>query len=186
MEGVQMKRRPKWGTVVIALGLVAALAMVSPALGGPSLQSLVKKEVSKQLSADIAKKKKSKRGPPGPAGPAGTNGTNGSALGFATLTQSSGTAHVVAAESSPGITSANVTLENSNTVFCFHNLPFTPKMVVGNVDNEFGVGWTVQTAGADADAACNGAEQASVTEVDSGGTPHTPNKVHVAFYEELS
>jgi hypothetical protein len=66
----------------VGIGVLAALLLVSPALGGPSLRSLVKDEVSKQLSssAEIAKKKKGTRGPvgpPGPAGPQGTQGTQG-------------------------------------------------------------------------------------------------------------
>ena len=68
-----MKRRYLFG----GLGVVLTLAIVSSALGGPSLQSLVKKEVARQLSAAETAKTKSKRGPPGPAGQAGTNGTNG-------------------------------------------------------------------------------------------------------------
>src|SRR5262249_6654419 len=74
-EGHLMKRRYVLGGV----GVIAALALTSSALGGPSLQSLVKKEVAKQLSAAEVSKK-GKRGPPGPQGlqgPAGTNGTSG-------------------------------------------------------------------------------------------------------------
>jgi len=67
-----MKRR----YVVAGLGLLAAVALTSSALGGPSLNSLIKNEVAKQLSAAQVSKK-GKRGPPGPQGPAGTNGTNG-------------------------------------------------------------------------------------------------------------
>jgi hypothetical protein len=67
-----MKRR----YVVAGLGLFAAVALTSSALGGPSLNSLVKNEVAKQLSAAQVSKK-GKRGPPGPQGPPGANGTNG-------------------------------------------------------------------------------------------------------------
>jgi len=54
-------------------GLVAivVVAVASPALGGPSLRSLVKKEVKKQLA-----------GKTGPQGAPGTNGTNGTARAF--------------------------------------------------------------------------------------------------------
>ena len=53
-----MKRR----YVFAGFALVAALAVVSPALGGPSLRSLVKSEVAKQLStAQTAKKGKRDR-----------------------------------------------------------------------------------------------------------------------------
>jgi hypothetical protein len=54
-----MKRR----YVLTGLAAIAVFAIASPALGGPSLKSLVKKEVKKQLA--------------GKTGPAGTNGTNG-------------------------------------------------------------------------------------------------------------
>jgi hypothetical protein len=55
-----MKRRPGWIQTGIALGVIAALLAVSPALGGPSLQSLVKKEVAKQFAAAQVSKKKKK------------------------------------------------------------------------------------------------------------------------------
>jgi len=50
------------GVVVIVLAFLVALTVISPALGGPSLKNLVKKEVKKQL----AKKQ-------GPAGQPGTS-----------------------------------------------------------------------------------------------------------------
>src|SRR5688572_217841 len=63
--------------VTVALGAIVAMAVVvSPALGGPSLRSLVQDEVAKQLASTSAKKK-AKRGPRGPAGPAGAAGLNG-------------------------------------------------------------------------------------------------------------
>jgi pilus assembly protein FimV len=55
--------------VFAGLGLIAVLAIVSPAAGGPSLKSLVKKEVTKQLAG--------KTGPAGPQGAAGTPGAAG-------------------------------------------------------------------------------------------------------------
>jgi hypothetical protein len=58
--------RLRWSHLAVALGVVLAVMIVSPALGGPSLRSLVKKEVAKQISKAT-----------GPAGPAGTNGSNG-------------------------------------------------------------------------------------------------------------
>ena len=55
------KARPSWIRTGIALGAVGALLVASPALGGPSLQSLVKEEVAKQFaSAQVSKKKKPK------------------------------------------------------------------------------------------------------------------------------
>jgi hypothetical protein len=68
--------RPKWKTVTIALAAVVVFAMASPALGGPSLKSLVKKEVKKQISKAT-----------GPAGPAGANGANG-VSGYQVVTES--------------------------------------------------------------------------------------------------
>ena len=55
-----MRRRPGWIQTGIALGVIGALLVVSPALGGPSLQSLVKKEVAKQFAAAQVSKKKKK------------------------------------------------------------------------------------------------------------------------------
>jgi hypothetical protein len=176
-----MKLR-RWGTVPVALGLIAALTMISPALGGPSLQSLVKKEVTKQLNAaQTAKKKKSKRGPPGPAGPAGANGAAGSALGFATV---SGSGTLSTAESSPGITQSMVTKENGGTAFCFNGLPFTPRMVLGNVDDNFAVNFYVQTTGPGDAGGCAGNEQASAVEVNAanGAVVTSPVTIHLAFY----
>ena len=62
--------------VVGAVGLVVAILVVSPALGGPSLRDLVRDEVAKQLDvAQTAKKKKKAK--PGPQGPAGKDGAQG-------------------------------------------------------------------------------------------------------------
>jgi hypothetical protein len=76
-----MKRR----YVLVGLAVAAVLAVVTPALGGPSLRSLVKKEVKKQLAG--------KTGPQGPAGTNGTNGTsgtNGTARAYAEVTPRGG------------------------------------------------------------------------------------------------
>jgi hypothetical protein len=63
----QMRRRPSWIQTGIALGVIGALLVVSPALGGPSLHSLVKKEVAKQFAAaQVSKKKKKKKPAPAP------------------------------------------------------------------------------------------------------------------------
>jgi hypothetical protein len=50
------------------------------------------------------------------------------------------------------------------------------------VRRRFGVGWSVQTTQAGAAGGCAGNEQASAIEVDSGGTPHSPVRIHIAFY----
>jgi hypothetical protein len=58
----------KWVLATLAIGTVLAFsATVVPALGGPSLKQLVKKEVARQL-----------KGKTGPQGPPGTPGANGS------------------------------------------------------------------------------------------------------------
>jgi hypothetical protein len=56
-----MGRRPRLMQTGIALGVIGALLVVSPALGGPSLQSLVHKEVAKQFAAAQVSKKKKKK-----------------------------------------------------------------------------------------------------------------------------
>jgi hypothetical protein len=77
----------------VALGLtILAALLISPALGGPSLKSLVKKEVSRQLAG--------KQGPAGPPGPPGAQGPAGAAssslIGRATSTSGvDGNGHAV-------------------------------------------------------------------------------------------
>jgi hypothetical protein len=67
-----MREKVRWTHVTIALAVIAALAIAAPALGGPSLKKLVKKEVAKQIA-----KATGPAGPAGPAGSPGANGTNG-------------------------------------------------------------------------------------------------------------
>jgi hypothetical protein len=55
-----MRRRRGWIQTGIALGVIGALLVVPSALGGPSLQGMVKKEVAKQFAAQTSKKKKKK------------------------------------------------------------------------------------------------------------------------------
>jgi len=59
-----MSRLASRSRVVLVIAAIAAIAIVSPALGGPSVRSLVRKEVSKQISKAT-----------GPAGPPGSPGT---------------------------------------------------------------------------------------------------------------
>jgi hypothetical protein len=56
-----LRKRRSWIQTGIALGVIGALLVVSPALGGPSLQSLVHKEVAKQFAAAQVSKKKKKK-----------------------------------------------------------------------------------------------------------------------------
>jgi hypothetical protein len=63
-----MKWRARWSHVTIALAVIAALAIASPALG-LNIKKLVKKEVSKQIAKAT--------GPPGANGINGINGVNG-------------------------------------------------------------------------------------------------------------
>ena len=72
-----MMWRAKWIHVVIALGVIAALAIASPVFG-VSVKKLVKKEVAKQIA-----KATGPVGPPGTNGTNGTNGTDGTARAYA-------------------------------------------------------------------------------------------------------
>jgi hypothetical protein len=60
----------RWKVITVGIAALAlALAVISPAVGGLSLKSLVKKEVRKQL--------RNKTGPQGPQGPQGQQGQQG-------------------------------------------------------------------------------------------------------------
>jgi hypothetical protein len=75
-----MKRSPKWSHVTIALGVIAALAIASPALGiSGSIKKAIKKEVGKQVAKAT-----------GPAGAAGAAGTAGTARAYARVDRHSG------------------------------------------------------------------------------------------------
>lgn len=79
------------GRIAVVLALFATMAVVSPALGGPSLQSMVRDEVAKQLASTAKKKKKkAKPGPAGPQGPAGPAGAAGSARAYAKVNSHAG------------------------------------------------------------------------------------------------
>jgi hypothetical protein len=65
--------RPRWTTVVLALGLVTAITVASPGFG-ISLRKLVKKEVAKQIS--------NARGPAGANGAPGAPGAPGTARAY--------------------------------------------------------------------------------------------------------
>ena len=116
-----MKRR----YVVAGLGLLTAVALTSSALGGPSLNSLIKNEVAKQLSSAHVSKK-GKRGPPGPAGPQGpagangTNGANGTARAYAFVDHffcSGGPPLTCSVDRAKGISSIKETTSSSG-VYC--------------------------------------------------------------------
>jgi hypothetical protein len=90
---------------LIAIGLPAVLVaalVVSPALGGPSLKKLVKKEVAKQLAGKV--------GPPGStgaAGPAGPQGIQGIPGGPGTPgAPGTARAHVTVSDGSCGVAPA--------------------------------------------------------------------------------
>jgi hypothetical protein len=71
-----MTPRPTLIKVTLGLAVIAALALVAPALGGPSLKKLVKKEVAKQIS-----KATGPAGPPGNTGPQGVPGPTAAGVG---------------------------------------------------------------------------------------------------------
>ena len=70
-----MRRNRLWKYAPIALVALLAMALASPAVGGPSLKKLVKKEVSKQIS-----KATGPQGPPGQQGAPGQTGPAGAPL----------------------------------------------------------------------------------------------------------
>ena len=139
-----MKWRPKWGTVTVALGLIAALAMISPALGGPSLQSLVEKRRSQSSSPlHRPRRRKSRSGDPrGLQVPPGRMALR--------AVPSVSSPSKVTAPSTPRILrlasrGPSVSLDNGDREFCFNGLPFDPKIAIGEIDSNFGVGYTVRT-----------------------------------------
>jgi hypothetical protein len=98
---------------LIGMGTVAVLLLVSPALGGPSLKSLVKKEVARQLAG--------KTGPQGPAGTNGTNGADGTTHAYAFVDRNAcdgNTPSVCDFQRSKGVTSVTKPLGPSSGVYC--------------------------------------------------------------------
>ncbi len=79
-----MRRGPSWKQLVIVVGAIAAVVVVSPALGGPSSKTQDSLDRAKQV-AHGAKKKKKKKAVPGPQGPAGPAGAAGSARAYASV-----------------------------------------------------------------------------------------------------
>jgi hypothetical protein len=78
--------RPRWTTVVLALGLVAAITVASPGFG-ISLRKLVKKEVAKQIS-----KATGPAGAPGAPGATGAPGAPGTARAYGRVNSQSNSA----------------------------------------------------------------------------------------------
>src|SRR5205823_4514443 len=74
---LSMKRR----YVFAGLSLVIALALVSPALGGPSVKQLIKKLVKKEVTKQLAGKV-GPAGAPGAPGAPGSPGADGTAKAF--------------------------------------------------------------------------------------------------------
>jgi hypothetical protein len=100
-----MNRKLRWSQVVIALGLIAALAIASPVFGlDKSIKKAIKKEVSKQIANAIGP-----AGPPGANGTNGTNGVNGTARAHALVERfcSGGPPEVCQFERAKGVTSAS-------------------------------------------------------------------------------
>jgi len=80
-------KNPKWSHVTIALAVIAALAIASPAIGvSKSIRKAIKKEVSKQIS-----KATGPAGSAGSAGSAGAPGANGTARAYARVDSHSDT-----------------------------------------------------------------------------------------------
>jgi len=114
----------------------------------------------------------------------GQKGKAGTGKGFATITFSGGNPQVDETHSSANITDAMVS-KGGNAV-CFNNMPFTPKLAVGNVDLNFAVNYSVQTnAGAvGGNGGCPGDEQASAIEVNNGtgSVVSNPTVFYIVFY----
>jgi hypothetical protein len=120
-----MFSRAKARYLATAVAAVAiAMLVVSPAIGGPSLKSLVKKEVAKQL--------RGKSGPQGPPGAPGTPGTPGAPgadanpRAFASISYAGNADNVVKEAGSSVITDANVHRQGAG-LYCIYGLPFTPR-----------------------------------------------------------
>lgn len=107
-------RRPKWRTVVVALGLIAALAIASPVFG-VSIKKMVKKEVAKQISKAQ-----------GPAGPPGLDGT---ARAGARIVGSD-------ASISPGTGFGGLEATKSAAGGYCIRVPFTPRNIVASVESD--------------------------------------------------
>jgi hypothetical protein len=146
-----LKTHPRAALAVAAIAAIATALVVAPALGGPSLKSLVKKEVSKQIAKAT--------GPQGPAGANGTNGTNGvngTARAYATVTPD-GTTNCnpnCQISKSKGVT--NVTNIGSGD-YCV----FAPGIDAASVSAVAAVNWNLTTnpegnASANPQAACAG------------------------------
>jgi hypothetical protein len=109
-------RRPKWATVVIALALIAALAIASPAIS-VSLKKLVKKEVAKQIGKA--------RGPAGPPGAPGAPGADGTARAGARVVGTD-------ASFSPGTSFGGIEATKSAAGGYCIRVPFTPRNIVAS------------------------------------------------------
>lgn len=107
-------RRPKWRTVTVALALIAALAIASPAIG-VSIKKLVKKEVAKQISKAQ-----------GPVGPPGADGTARAG------------ARVVGSDASfsPGTAFGGIEATKSAAGGYCIRVPFTPRNIVASVHSD--------------------------------------------------
>jgi hypothetical protein len=80
---MKMGSRPRWRTVVLALGLIAALAIATPVLGlDSSIKKAIKKEVAKQISKAT--------GPAGATGAPGAPGEPGTARAYARVIHHAG------------------------------------------------------------------------------------------------
>src|SRR5262245_24874602 len=73
-----MRWRAKWSHVTIALAMIAAAALVTPAIGEQSGTAAVsRKTLKKLINKEVAKQIAKATGPQGPAGPRGDPGSEG-------------------------------------------------------------------------------------------------------------
>jgi hypothetical protein len=79
-----MRGKVRWIThLTFVLAVIAAVVIAAPAIGGPSLKQLVKKEVAKQIGK--ATGPAGPAGAPGATGTPGTPGTDGTARAYANV-----------------------------------------------------------------------------------------------------
>jgi hypothetical protein len=161
-----MKGRVRWSHVTIALAVIAALAIAAPAIGGPSLKKLVKKEVAKQIAKAA-----------GPAGANGTNGADGTARAYALVYAQSSVAcspNCLIARSKGISNVTHLTVGH----YCVHGPSIDPTAVSAAVTVDWGATSSPEgNATAMTGEPCNGDSGFSVfTErhSDSGGTNAAP------------
>ena len=133
-----MRRRARWSHVTIALAVIAAVAIATPAIGGSSGDSTAtsaataKKKLKKLVKKEVAKQLKNKQGPPGPPGQNGQNGQDGqdgTALAGARVVGTD-------ASFSPGTAFGGIEASKSAAGGYCIRVPFTPRNIQVSVESD--------------------------------------------------